>query len=1002
MEITRNFKKLNKGNVDLAGGKGASLGEMTQAGISVPQGFVVLSEAFEHFIEKTYLVAEIDAALHKVNHDDISTVEDASENIKALILKAEMPKEIEAEILKQFKALGAKFVAVRSSATSEDSSTAAWAGQLESYLNTTEDKVLENVKRCWASLFTPRAIFYRFEKKLHNVKVSVAVVIQKMVESEVSGIAFSVHPVTQDYNQLIIEAGFGLGEAIVSGQITPDSYVVEKQPRRIIDINVSEQEKSLVKAKKGDNTWIELGEKGKKQKLSEKEILNLTELILKIEKHYGFPCDIEWATEKGKFYIVQSRPITTLTEKEGPPKQEPEKKEYKRESDINFNQPKLDLGKKNWEILAKDFNSPFIRNYIFAKGLMRYEESFNVPSPIAGIYSKEGAINYIVDIKDWTISHEALKNLVEKDMFFLEKLIEKTNEIGESINVWTEENLLNRNLTKISNKEIVKLLQEFIDKQSLMYTYGSALPILDFNNFSFIEGNLNKILKEKLNKEDSKEYYIILTEPIRSSFAQDQEEDLFKLILQFQDNKALMQDIKSKSSEEILEKYPNFYNKLREHTKKHCWVYYVYIGPAYTEENFLEMIKSELEQGVDAKKKLENLEKKKKEIKKLRKEYINALKPDKFEKMILELAGKIVWAKPRRKDYQSKSYYHLEKLLSEISKRLKISLQQARCIPPKILEESLDKGKINSNILDEIYKEHACLPNLGKVKILSGKEAMEFYSQYVKKEEIKIEGKNIIKGQTAMQGKAMGIVKIVNRPQEMGKINLGDILVSVATTPAIVPAMKKAAAIVTDEGGLTCHASIVSRELQIPCVVGTKNASQVLKDGMLVEVDANKGVVKILSLRIQDTNKNPSSNSVNYANIDWIPTVTRNMSFWHQYLSSHSLFHNSKDFGVNSNLEVLFITEEGTKTYCFMHPDNLSKYNSAVLEAISSQEKIRDLKERYLQISKSLFSSLEKCKKDLNPKNLEKASIKCLLSQKCLFSRQITLLIKFYRKSHHW
>src|SRR3989344_1509266 len=216
MEITRNFKKLNKGNVDLAGGKGASLGEMTQAGISVPQGFVVLSEAFEHFIEKTYLVAEIDAALHKVNHDDISTVEDASENIKALILKAEMPKEIEAEILKQFKALGAKFVAVRSSATSEDSSTAAWAGQLESYLNTTEDKVLENVKRCWASLFTPRAIFYRFEKKLHNVKVSVAVVIQKMVESEVSGIAFSVHPVTQDYNQLIIEAGFGLGEAIVS------------------------------------------------------------------------------------------------------------------------------------------------------------------------------------------------------------------------------------------------------------------------------------------------------------------------------------------------------------------------------------------------------------------------------------------------------------------------------------------------------------------------------------------------------------------------------------------------------------------------------------------------------------------------------------------------------------------------------------------------------------------------------------------------------------------
>ena len=185
------------------------------------------------------------------------------------------------------------------------------------------------------------------KKELHKTKISVAVVIQKMVESEVSGIAFSVHPVTEDYNQLIIEAGLGLGEAIVSGQITPDSYVVEKTPRRIIDKNVSEQERGLYRApnspfskgstgviaeegfsnppsgvpatsfKKGGirerNIWQEIPkEKGAAQKLSDSQILELSELILKIEKHYGFPCDIEWAFESGKFYIVQSRPITTL------------------------------------------------------------------------------------------------------------------------------------------------------------------------------------------------------------------------------------------------------------------------------------------------------------------------------------------------------------------------------------------------------------------------------------------------------------------------------------------------------------------------------------------------------------------------------------------------------------------------------------------------------------------------------------------------------------------
>ncbi len=197
MELLRDFKELGKVDVGLAGGKGASLGEMTQAGIPVPPGFVVLSGSFEKFIEEAGLVAEIDAILDSVNHEEMHTVENASEKIQALILGADMPKDIAIAIKSSFKKLGAKYVAVRSSATAEDSSSAAWAGQLDSFLNTTEAKLLENVKCCWASLFTPRAIFYRFEKGLHAQKISVAVVVQKMVESEISGIAFSVHPVTQ-------------------------------------------------------------------------------------------------------------------------------------------------------------------------------------------------------------------------------------------------------------------------------------------------------------------------------------------------------------------------------------------------------------------------------------------------------------------------------------------------------------------------------------------------------------------------------------------------------------------------------------------------------------------------------------------------------------------------------------------------------------------------------------------------------------------------------------
>ncbi len=293
MKFTKFFKDLNRNNADIAGGKGASLGEMTGAGIPVPPGFVILAGAFERFCDETDLDVEIDAILHTVNHKEIHTVDGASEKIKELILNAEMPKDIKSEIEAGYKKLNAKYVAVRSSATAEDGAEHAWAGQLDSFLNTPEGEVLNKVKHCWASLFTPRAIFYRFEKDLHNTKISVAVVIQKMVESEVSGIAFSVHPVTEDYNQLIIEAGLGLGEAIVSGQITPDSYVAEKEPRRIIDKNISEQERGLYKIGKGGSEWRELGQKGKEQKLTDAQILKLSELILHIEKHYGFPCDIE-------------------------------------------------------------------------------------------------------------------------------------------------------------------------------------------------------------------------------------------------------------------------------------------------------------------------------------------------------------------------------------------------------------------------------------------------------------------------------------------------------------------------------------------------------------------------------------------------------------------------------------------------------------------------------------------------------------------------------------
>ncbi len=308
----RPFHQISNNDVAIAGGKGASLGEMTQAKIPVPPGFIVLAGAFDRFLEETDLDVEIEAALHKVNQKDVNSVDRVSNEIREMILDIEFPKDLAKDVFQHFAKLKVPLVAVRSSATAEDSSVASWAGELESYLNTTKKTLLENVKKCWASLFTPRAIVYRYEQKLHTTKVSVAVVIQAMVQSEVSGITFTVHPVTKDYDQMVIEAGYGLGEAIVGGMVTPDTYVIQKKNWTFIDKNISEQRMMIVKSPKGNEektvpkTWQE------KQKLPDAKILVLAKLCGNIEKHYGKPMDIEWGFAHGKLYILQARPITTL------------------------------------------------------------------------------------------------------------------------------------------------------------------------------------------------------------------------------------------------------------------------------------------------------------------------------------------------------------------------------------------------------------------------------------------------------------------------------------------------------------------------------------------------------------------------------------------------------------------------------------------------------------------------------------------------------------------
>ena len=302
----------------IVGGKGANLGEMTRAGFPVPNGFVVTAEAYFHFLKETGIGPAIAKAVRGFDPEDSKRLNALSKVIKRHILSAKMPAEIALEVEKNYKKLGDVDVAVRSSATAEDLPDASFAGQQETFLNTKGSaKVVEALQKCYASLFDGRAIYYRAINHYDQMKVGLAVPVQIMIQSERSGIMFTVDPVTGDTNSISIEAGFGLGEAIVSGSVIPDRYIIDKSSEKIVSKEINSQPWQVIRAAGGGDKHIAVPVADRKdQKLTDAQILDLAKLGKKIEMHYNSPQDIEFAIAGDKTYLVQSRPITTLKKSE--------------------------------------------------------------------------------------------------------------------------------------------------------------------------------------------------------------------------------------------------------------------------------------------------------------------------------------------------------------------------------------------------------------------------------------------------------------------------------------------------------------------------------------------------------------------------------------------------------------------------------------------------------------------------------------------------------------
>jgi pyruvate,water dikinase len=326
-------KGLGKKDVPLIGGKGANLAEMINAGFPVPEPFFITAEAYDEFLKSNDLKGDIADIISKIDYDNVNSLNSASEKIKKMIIEAEMPDKVKNQTLDFYrklyggppvdldfvKPMDTPFVAVRSSGIMEDIKTASSAGQYETFLNIKGDKkLIEAVKRCWASLYTPRVIYYR-HKNGQPQDCSISVVVMRMINSEKSGVAFTIDPTNpvKGSNRIVIEACWGLGETLVQGKVEPDHYEVDKENGDILEKRIGKKLTETVRDIYGMTVERSVNrDRINLQVLSDYEIVALAAYCKKIEQHYNFPEDIEWAVERDKIYIVQSRAVTTLEEKE--------------------------------------------------------------------------------------------------------------------------------------------------------------------------------------------------------------------------------------------------------------------------------------------------------------------------------------------------------------------------------------------------------------------------------------------------------------------------------------------------------------------------------------------------------------------------------------------------------------------------------------------------------------------------------------------------------------
>ncbi|MBH0345879.1 phosphoenolpyruvate synthase [Bacillus pacificus] len=861
------FQEIEKVQLSLVGGKGFNLGALSNIqGIQVPEGFCVTTVGYEKAIEQNEELQTLLQQLTKLKKEERAQIGEISTKIREVIMAVEIPSDVVEAVTHYLSRFGNEYAyAVRSSATAEDLPYASFAGQQDTYLNVIgENAILQHVRKCWASLFTERAVMYRMQNGFEHNQVSICVVVQKMVFPEASGILFTADPVTSNRKVLSIDASFGLGEALVSGLVSADNYKVKEG--EITEAMIATKKVAIYAVKEGGTETKQINPAQQKlQTLSEQQILQLASIGRQIEAYFGCPQDIEWCLVDDTFYIVQSRPITTLY---------PIPEENDGENHVYISVGHQQMMTDAMKPLGLSFfllttNAPMRK----AGGRLFVDATQRLASPA----SRDYLINTLG--KSDPLIRDALTTVVERDNFITllpdeetEKSASKSKppvssqpeiesdpaivtELIQNSEASLEE--LKQNMQLKSGVDILDFILEDIQqlKKVLFNPQSIAVIMAGMNASTWINEKMEQWLGEK-NAADT------LSQSVQNNITSEMGLALMEVAdvirpyeeviayLQHVENDSFLDEfVQFKGGEKAREAIDAFLNKYGMRCSGEIDITKTRWSEKPT--TIIPMILNNIrdfEYGASKRKFEEGLQ----EALKKEEELVDRLqqlpdgkqKVEETKRMIRNIRNFIGYREYPKYGMINRYFIYKQALLKEAEQLVQSGVihevDDIYYLTFEELHEVVRTKKLNYELIHKQKNDYKLYEKLTPPRIMTSDG--EIITGKYKRENLPADA---IAGLPVSSGLVEGRARVILNMED-ANLEEGDILVTAFTDPGWTPLFVSIKGLVTEVGGLMTHGAVIAREYGLPAVVGVENATKLIKDGQRIRVHGTEGYIEVL------------------------------------------------------------------------------------------------------------------------------------------------------------